>query len=162
MYYLLILILKSRLLLFIVHWTEISTESVKRNNYVIWVWDVHWHFSCHLMCTFMGVWWHNYICTLQESTKFPILLYIAFRKNHPAAGCTSGSRALCCNSLDPPAWWIDPIWQMHLQFGLFSVPTSGPQLVHQRLWYVSVRKCIWEIPCCLSERVAYVVTAVFP
>ena len=27
--------------------------------------------------------------------------------------------------------------QMHLQFGLFSTSSSGPQLVHQRLWYVS-------------------------
>ena len=33
-------------------------------------------------------------------------------------------------ALDHPAWRIDPAWQMHLQFGLFSVPTSGPQLVH--------------------------------
>ena len=25
---------------------------------------------------------------------------------------------------------IDPADQMHLKFGLFTVPTSGPQLVH--------------------------------
>ena len=51
-------------------------------------------------------------------------------------GCSSGGRALCCNGLDPPAWRIDLAWWMHLQFGLFSVPTSDPHLVHQRLWYV--------------------------
>ena len=45
---------------------------------------------------------------------------------------TSGGRAISCNSLDPSAQWIDTAWWMHLQFGLFSVPTSGPQLVHQR------------------------------
>ena len=37
---------------------------------------------------------------------------------------------------------IDPAWKMHFQFGLFSIPTSGPQLVHQRLWYVL--SCLWE------------------
>ena len=31
---------------------------------------------------------------------------------------------------------------LHLQIGLFSVPTSDPQLVHQRLWYVL--PCLWE------------------
>ena len=29
-----------------------------------------------------------------------------------------------------------------LQFGLFSVPTSGPQLVYQRPWYVLF--CLWK------------------
>ena len=48
---------------------------------------------------------------------------------------SSSGRALCCNGLDPPAWRINPAWWMHLQFGLFSIPTSGPQLVHQMLWY---------------------------
>ena len=37
---------------------------------------------------------------------------------------------------------IDPAQRMHLQFGLFSIQTSGPQLVHQRLWYVL--SCMWE------------------
>ena len=31
---------------------------------------------------------------------------------------------------------IEPAWQMYLQFGLFSRPIRGPQLVHQRLLYV--------------------------
>ena len=46
-------------------------------------------------------------------------------------GHISGSRALACNGCDYP---IEPVWWVHLQFGLFSVPTSCPQLVHQRLW----------------------------
>ena len=54
-------------------------------------------------------------------------------------GRSSGGRSLSCKGLDPPAWRIDPVWRMHLQFGLFCVPTSGTQLVHQRLWYV-----LWE------------------
>ena len=37
---------------------------------------------------------------------------------------------------------IDSALRMHLQFGLFSIRTSGPQLVHQRLWYVLY--CLWE------------------
>ena len=36
-----------------------------------------------------------------------------------------GSESLCCKGLDPPAWWIYPAWQMHLVFGLFSIPISG-------------------------------------
>ena len=31
---------------------------------------------------------------------------------------------------------------MYVCLGLFSVPTSGPQLVHQRLWFVLA--CLWE------------------
>ena len=46
--------------------------------------------------------------------------------------CCSSSRALSYQGLDPPAWPIDPAWRMHLQFQLFSAPTSGPQLVHQK------------------------------
>ena len=49
------------------------------------------------------------------------------------AGHSSGGEAPICKGLDHP---IDPAQQMHLQYGLFSVSTSGPQLVHQRLWYV--------------------------
>ena len=58
------------------------------------------------------------------------------------AGHNSGCRTLCCKGLDPPACRIEPACRMHLQFGLFCIPTSGPQLVHQRLWYVMSR--IWE------------------
>ena len=53
-------------------------------------------------------------------------------------GRSSGGRALSCKGLKPPAWWIDPAWQMHLLSGLFSVPTSGLQLGHQRL------SCLWD------------------
>ena len=49
------------------------------------------------------------------------------------------SRALTCKGWDHP---IEPPWLVHLQFGLFSFPTSGPQLVRQRLWYVLCS--LWE------------------
>ena len=62
-----------------------------------------------------------------------ILLYIK------EAGRSSGSRALTNEDLDHS---IDPAQRMYLQFGLFSIPTSGPQLVQQRLWYVLC--CLWE------------------
>ena len=51
-------------------------------------------------------------------------------------GSSSGGRALSCKGLDPPTWL------MHLQFGLFSIPTRGPEQVHQRLW--CVLSCLWE------------------
>ena len=38
-----------------------------------------------------------------------------------------------CNAVD---YLIDPSQRTRIQVGLFSVPTSGSQLVHQRLWYV--------------------------
>ena len=49
------------------------------------------------------------------------------------AGCSSGGTALSCKDLDSPTWRIDPAWRKHLEFELFSVPTSGPHLVHQIL-----------------------------
>ena len=52
---------------------------------------------------------------------------------------SSGGRAPTSKGLDH---LIDPAQRMHLQFGLFSVPTKGPQLVPQRLWYVL--SYLWE------------------
>ena len=59
---------------------------------------------------------------------------------------TSSHRS--CSSVDSvPAFEavgrrIDPSQWTQLQFGLFSVPTSGPQLVYQRPWYVLF--CLWK------------------
>ena len=53
-----------------------------------------------------------------------------------------------CSSVDSvPAFEavgrrIDPSQWTQLQFGLFSVPTSAPQLVYQRPWYVLF--CLWK------------------
>ena len=53
-----------------------------------------------------------------------------------------------CSSVDSvPAFEavgrrIDPSQWTQLQFGLFSVPTRGPQLVYQRPWYVLF--CLWK------------------
>ena len=47
------------------------------------------------------------------------------------AGRSSDSGAPTSESFDYP---INPAQQMHLQFGLFSIPGSGPKLVLQRLW----------------------------
>ena len=52
---------------------------------------------------------------------------------HMGVGRNSGDRALSGKGLDPVVWQIDPAWWMHLQFGIFSIPASGPQLVQQRL-----------------------------
>ena len=57
-------------------------------------------------------------------------------------------RGAGCSSVDSvPAFEavgrrIDPSQWAQLQFGLFSVPTSGPQLVYQRPWYVLF--CLWK------------------
>ena len=66
------------------------------------------------------------------------------------AGCSSGGRALTCKGWDH---MIEPAWRVHLQFGLFSVLTSGPQVVHQSAYK--------KFACCLLERVAYVTTGGF-
>ena len=52
---------------------------------------------------------------------FPINSKVFFYMHHPT---------------DRVAQWTQ------LQFGLFSVPTSGPQLVYQRPWYVLF--CLWN------------------
>ena len=57
------------------------------------------------------------------------------------------SRAGCSSVDSVPAFEavgrrIDPSQWTQLQFGLFSVPTSGPQLVYQRPWYVLF--CLWK------------------
>ena len=52
-------------------------------------------------------------------------------------GCSSGGRALACWDRQ-----IEPTWWVHLQFGLFSIPSIHPQLVHQSMWYVLF--CLWE------------------
>ena len=49
------------------------------------------------------------------------------------AGRSSGGTVSTYEGLDHP---IDPVQWMYMQFGLFSVPTNGQQLVHQRLWCV--------------------------
>ena len=46
------------------------------------------------------------------------------------------------STCEPVGRRIDPSQWTHLQFELLSVPTSGPQLVHQRPWYVL--SCLWE------------------
>ena len=69
---------------------------------------------------------------------------------HTTAFVTSlcGARGAGCSSVDSvPAFEavgrrIDPSHWTQLQFGLFSVPTSGPQLVYQRPWYVLF--CLWK------------------
>ena len=78
----------------------------------------------------------RYVCTAHS---WYIYIYIYIR-----AGRSSGGRALSCKGLEPPASWINPAWQKLLWFWLFSVPTSGLQLVHQRLCYVL--SCLWESP----------------
>ena len=54
------------------------------------------------------------------------------------AGHSSGGRARACKLWDHP---IEPAWRVHLQFGPFSIPTSGPS---KAVLYaaLSVRKCI--------------------
>ena len=59
---------------------------------------------------------------------------------------------------------IDPSQSTQLQFGLFSVPTSGPQLVYQRPWYVlfSLWKSAYKRSlAAYTKRVAYVAAAGF-
>ena len=65
--------------------------------------------------------------------------------NVSGAECGQGGRVSTCEGLDHP---IDPAQWNHSQIELFSVPIIGPQLVHQRQWYVlsvlSVGTCIYK------------------
>ena len=66
-------------------------------------------------------------------------------------------RGAGCSSVDSvPAFEavghrIDPSQWTQLQFGLFSVPTSGPQLVYQRPWYALFWKRPWFVLSCLWD-----------
>ena len=55
------------------------------------------------------------------------------------AGCSSVDRV---PNFEAVGRRIDPSQWTQLQFGLFSVPTSGPQLVYRRPWYVLF--CLWK------------------
>ena len=55
------------------------------------------------------------------------------------AGCSSVDSV---SAFEAVGSRIDPSQWTQLQFGLFSVPTSGPQLVYQRPWYVLF--CLWK------------------
>ena len=55
------------------------------------------------------------------------------------AGCSSVDSV---SAFEAVGRRIDPSQWTQLQFGLFSVPTSGPQLVYQRPWYVLF--CLWK------------------
>ena len=52
--------------------------------------------------------------------------------------CVLGGRALACKGWGHPT---ESAWQVHLRFGLFSVPTSGPPKA-VKCAVLSVRKCI--------------------
>ena len=57
----------------------------------------------------------------------------------PRRGCSSVDSVPAFEAVDRR---IDPSQWTQLQFGLFSVPTSDPQLVYQRPWYVLF--CLWK------------------
>ena len=55
------------------------------------------------------------------------------------AGHSSGGKAPIRAGFDYP---IDSTQWVHSQLGIFSVPTSGSELVPQRLWYML--SYLWE------------------
>ena len=59
--------------------------------------------------------------------------------SHMGAGCSSVDSV---PAFEVVGRRIDPSQSTQLQFGLFSVPTSGPQLVYQRPRYVLF--CLWK------------------
>ena len=126
-------------------------ESQKENVYIPTLLQVQVNCAIHSgigSCYIVGVW---QLQQLVQNLQFACSSVCGFEsQQHPRSalvdhgirtfrvGRSSGNRALCFKGLDPPTWRIDPACRMHLQFRLFSVPTSDPQLVHQRL------SCLWE------------------
>ena len=74
---------------------------------------------------------------------YPLQYPVSEVSNLPGAGCSSVDSV---PAFEAVGHRIDPSQWAQLQFGLFSVPTSGPQLVYQRLCVVctvlSMEKCI--------------------
>ena len=76
----------------------------------------------------------NYIAAPEEN-----ILVVGWSFTCEGAGCSSVDSVPAFEAVGRR---IDPSQWTQLQFGLFSVPTSGPQLVYQRLWYVLF--CLWK------------------
>ena len=77
------------------------------------------------------------VCPSALISRTDVNLFILYKTQ--GAGCSS------VDSVPPfeaVGRRIDPSQWTQLQFGLFSVPTSGPQLVYQRPWYVLF--CLWK------------------
>ena len=95
----------------------------------------------------------NHIIIMDDfcALKKVLLLYIAadlFLCLYVVKQSLNHFKGAGCSSVDSvPAFEavgrrIDPSQWTQPQFGLFSVPTSGPQLVYQRPWYVLF--CLWK------------------
>ena len=97
---------------------------------------------CLFVCLFVFVFvllFFYYLCTALISAMKDV-------QNDGVRCCTLVEGAGCSSVDRVPAFEavgrrIDPSQWTQLQFGLFSVPTSGPQLVYQRPWYVLF--CLW-------------------
>ena len=85
--------------------------------------------STHFIYGYMGEREMFYLTT--HSTHF-IYGYMGEREMFYLTRERDVAQSIAC----PPSQWTK------LQFGLFSVPTRGPQLVYQRPWYVLF--CLWK------------------
>ena len=113
---------------FIQHWLFKISHYNYYGNHIVYVQTGGQSLNHRLYQWFAS---HNFAKTLLQ------LVDLAFEVK---SGYSSGGRALCFKGLNPPARRIEPIWWMHLQFGLFSIAISGPQLVDQRL--MGVLSCL--------------------
>ena len=76
-------------------------------------------------------------CNKGRGMCYPVCGMVHIKE--PGAGCSSVDSVPAFEAVGRR---IDPSQWTQLQFGLFSVPTSGPQLVYQRPWYVLF--CLWK------------------
>ena len=109
-------------------------------------------FTCtYISCTFITVHFlpipfytcKKFTCTFfaayQTSFSELVLSFTAYAFQTRRAGCSSVDSVPAFEAVRRR---IDPSQWTQLQFGLFSVPTSGPQMVYQRPWYVMF--CLWK------------------
>ena len=96
---------------------------------------LHIYITSHLSFEYRGIYYTN--TTSNQSTDMYWPHTKAFYDK--GAGCSSVDSVPAFEAVGRR---IDPSQWTQLHFGLFSVPTSGPQLVYQRPWYVLF--CLWK------------------
>ena len=75
--------------------------------------------------------------------SFPLNSEKSGLKGHYQISTNSQTQTIIfVSACEPVGRRIDPSQWTQLQFGLFSVPSSGPQLVHHWPWYVL--SCLWD------------------
>ena len=118
-----------------VPWTRLFPNADPKGKYTVWVNEL-----CACFLFVLGV--LIYCCCLFFLFIYLFIFYFYFLFYFFIYILTYLFTYLLTYAFEAVGRRIDPSRWTQLQFGQFSVPTSGPQLVYQRRWYVLF--CLWK------------------